>query len=182
MFGIGLCRILAIFFAVLVLISMVVPFVTARITINKTMLPKNTDTSALVRMASQKDFDYKDDGTFITISKSASLIQGYNYYLYLMIASCIVGIVFAVKGKPAVYLVCGIAGALLSAFNYIMNFSSIDAIMKSNAYSKLASQGGQYGITLTVDKGIGAVLLLIGGIGMVVSAILFVNNHEAYDD
>ena len=182
MFGIGLCRILAIFFAVLVLISMVVPFVTARITINKAMLPKNTDTSALVRMASQKDFDYKDDGTYITISKSASLIQGYNYYLYLMIASCIIGIVFAVKGKPAVYLVCGIAGALLSAFNYIMNFSSIDAIMKSNAYSKLAQAGGQYGITLSVDKGAGAVLLLIGGIGMIVSAILFVNNHEAYDD
>ena len=180
--GIGMCRILAIFFAVLVLVSMVVPFVTARITINKSMLPNNVDTSALVRAANEKDFGYKDDGTYITISKSASLIQGYNYYLYLMIASCIAGIVFAVKGKPAVYLVCGIAGALLSAFNYIMNFSSIDAIMKSNAYSKLAQAGGQYGITLSVDKGAGAVLLLIGGIGMIVSAILFVNNHEAYDD
>ena len=180
--GIGFCRILAIFFAVLVIVSMIVPFVTARITINKAMLPKNTDTSALVRMAAQKDFDYKDDGTYITISKSASLIQGYNYYLYLMIASCIVGIIFAIKGKPAVYLVCGIAGAVLSAFNYIMNFSSIDAIMKSSAYTKLLSQGGKYGITLSVDKGIGAVLLLIGGIGMIVAAILFLNNHEAYDD
>ena len=63
MFGIGMCRILAIFFAVLVVISMVIPFVTARVTINKSMLPKNTDTSALVRAASEKDLDYKDDGT-----------------------------------------------------------------------------------------------------------------------
>lgn len=182
MFGIGLCRILAIFFAVVVIISMVIPFVTARITINKSMLPKNTDTRSLVRAANERDFDYKDDGTYITIKKSASLIQAPNYYLYLMIGACVVGIVFAIKGQPAVYLVCGIAGAILSALNYVLNFSSIDAVMKSNAYSKLAKAGSQYGITLSVDKGAGAVLLLIGGIGMIVAAILFLNHHDAYDD
>ncbi|MBO4681032.1 MAG: zinc ribbon domain-containing protein [Clostridiales bacterium] len=180
--GIGMCRILAIFFAGLVIIAMLLPFVTARVEINKTMIPANTDTSSLVRMAAEKKMDYKDDGMYISISKSASLIQSPNYYLYLMIGACVVGIVFAVKGKPAVYLVCGIGGALLAAFNYIMNFSSIDAIMKSNAYTKLMKAGSQYGISIYVDKGPGAVLMLIGGIGMIVAAIIFVNNHAAYDD
>ena len=180
--GIGLCRILAIFFAGLVIVSMLVPFVTARVNVNKLMLPANTDTSVLVRMAADRNMDYKDDGTYITISKSVSLIQAPNYYLYLMIAACVVGIVFAVKGKPAVYLVCGIGGAVLAAFNYFMNFSSIDVIMKSAAYTKIMKAGSQYGISLSVDKGAGAVMMLIGAIGMIVAAIIFVNNHSAYDD
>ena len=181
MFGIGMCRILSIFFALLVILAMVIPFVTSRITINKSMLTKNTDTTALVRAANEKDFDYKDDGTYISISRSVSLIQAPSRYLYLMIAACIAGIVFAVRGQPAGYLVCGIAGAVLAGFNYVMNFSSIDAVMKSSAYTRLAKAGGQYGITLSVDKGAGAVLMLIGGIGMIVAAIIFLNNHEAYD-
>jgi len=180
--GIGLCRILAIFFAALVIISMLIPFVTARVQINKSKLPANTDTSVLVRMAAEKNMDYKDDGMYITISKSVSLIQSPNYYLYLMIAACVVGIIFAVKGKPAVYLVCGIGGALLAAFNYFMNFSSIDVIMKSAAYTKIVKAGSEYGISLYVDKGAGAALLLIGAVGMIVAAIIFVNNHSAYDD
>ena len=180
--GIGFSRLLAIAFAALVIISMLIPFVTARVTINKTMLPANTDTTPLVRMASERDMKYKDDGTYITISKSVSLIQAPNYYLFLMIGACVVGIVFAVKGKPAVYLVCGIGGAILAAFNYIMNFSSIDAILKSNAYTKIAKAGSQYGISLGVDKGAGAILMVIGGIGMIVAAIIFLNNHSAYDN
>ena len=180
--GIGFCRLLAIFFAGVVIISMLIPFVTARVSINKSMIPANTDTSSLVRLANEKKMDYKDDGAYITISKSVSLIQAPNYYLYLMAAACVVGIVFAIKGKPAVYLVCGIGGAVLAAFNYIMNFSSIDAVMKSNAYTKLAKAGSQYGISIGVDKGAGAVLMLIGGIGMIVAAIIFLNNHSAYDN
>ena len=180
--GIGLCRILAIFFAALVIISMLIPFVTARVMVDKSKLPANTDTSALVKMAAERDMNYKDDGMYITISKSVSLIQSPNHYLFLMIAACVVGIVFAVKGKPAVYLVCGVGGALLAVFNYIMNFSSIDAILKSNAYTKIAKAGSQYGISLAVDKGAGAALMLIGAIGMIVAAIIFLNNHAAYDD
>ncbi|MBO4448981.1 MAG: hypothetical protein J5777_00170 [Clostridiales bacterium] len=179
--GIGFSRLLAIFFAGLMIISMLLPFVTARVQINKMMIPANTDTSSLVRMAADRNMDYKDDGTFISISKSVSLIQSANYYLFLMIGACVVGIVFAVKGKPAVYLVCGIGGAILAAFNYVMNFSSIDAVMKSNAYTKIVKAGSQYGISLYVDKGPGAILLLISAIGMIVAAIIFVNNHNAYD-
>ena len=179
--GIGFSRLLALFFAGIVIISMLIPFVTARVTVNKTMLPANTDTSSLVKMASERKMNYKDDGTYITISKSVSLIQSPNYYLYLMAAACITGIVFAIKGKPAVYLVCGIGGALLAVFNYVMNFSSIDAVMKSNAYTKLAKAGSQYGISIGVDKGAGAILMLIGAIGMIVAAIIFLNNHAAYD-
>ena len=179
--GIGFSRLLALFFAGVVIISMLIPFVTARVSINKSMIPQGTNTQSLVKMAADRNMDYKDDGTFINISKSVSLIQAPSRYLYLMIASCIAGIVFAVRGQPAGYLVCGIAGAVLSGFNYIMNFSSIDAVMKSSAYTRLAREGGQYGITISVDKGAGAVLMLIGGIGMIVAAIIFLNNHEAYD-
>ena len=62
-----------------------------------------------------------------------------------------------------------------------MNFSSIDAVMKSNAYTKLAKAGSQYGISIGVDKGAGAILMLIGAVGMIVAAIIFLNNHSAYD-
>ena len=179
--GIGFSRLLALFFAGVVIISMLIPFVTARVSINKSMIPQGTNTQSLVKMAADRNMDYKDDGTYITISKSVSLIQSPNYYLYLMAAACIVGIVFAIKGKPAVYLVCGIGGALLAFFNYIMNFSSIDAVMKSNAYTKLAKAGSQYGISIGVDKGAGAILMLIGAVGMIVAAIIFLNNHSAYD-
>ena len=70
----------------------------------------------------------------------------------------------------------------MGVFNYLINFSSIDAVLKSNSYSKLASKMGQYGISLTVDKGAGSVLLLIGAIGMIVAAVIFINNHAAYDE
>lgn len=182
MFGIGLSRILALFFAGLVILSMLVPFVTARISINKSMIPQGTNTQTLVKAAANRNFNYNDDGTYITMSRSVSLIQSPNYFLYLMAACCVAGIVFAIKGKPAGYLLCSIGGALLGVFNYLINFSSIDAVLKSNSYSKLASKMGQYGISLTVDKGAGSVLLLIGAIGMIVAAVIFINNHAAYDE
>ncbi len=181
MFGIGFSRILAIFFAGLVLLAMLVPFVTVKIIVPKSSIPKGADTTTLVRAAADKKFDYKDDGKNITISKSASLIGSPNYYLYLMIGACIVGIVFAVKGKPAVYLLCGVGGAILGVFNYIMNFSSIDAVTKSTTFTKLSKAMAQTGIVFNVDKGAGAYLLIIGCIGMIVAAIIFLNNHEAYD-
>lgn len=182
MFGIGLCRILAIFFAAVVILAMVVPFVTVRIAFPKSSIPAGADMTSLVRTANQRDFDYKDDGTKITISKSASLITSPNHYMILMIAACITGIVFAVRGKPAGYLVCGIGGGLLGLVNYLLNFASIDAVMRGTNFARLSKAMSKIGMTFNVDKGVGAYLLLIGGVGMIVSAIIFLNNHAAYDN
>ena len=182
MFGIGMCRILAILFAAIVIVSMMIPFVTARVSISKDMLPKTFDASILVRTAADKEFKYKEDDKYISLSKSASLIQSPNRFTLMTLAACIVGIIFAVKGKPAVYLVCGIAGSVLAALNYVLNFSSIEAVTKSSYFTKAVAAAGKSGITLTVDKGAGAILMLIGAVGMIVIAIAFVNNHAAYDD
>lgn len=182
MFGIGFSRILAIFFAVLVLVSLMLPFVSVKIIIPKKLLPAGPKTTAFMRSVQEKDFKYKDDGKDITISNSVSLISSRTYFLYLIIGACVTGIIFAIKGKPAVYLVCGIGGALLALFNYMMNFSSIDAITKSTYFSKLVSAAGKQGIIFTVDKGAGAILMLIGAVGMIVAAVIFLNNHAAYDD
>ncbi|MBR3081359.1 MAG: zinc ribbon domain-containing protein [Clostridiales bacterium] len=182
MFGIGLSRILAIFFAALVIIAMIIPFVSVRIVIPKTALPSGFNTSTLVRAANDRNFKYNDDGKDITIGRSVSLITSPNYFLYLMAGACVTGIIFAIKGKPAVYLVCGIGGGLLGFFNYTMNFSSIDAITKSTYFAKLETAMAKTGITMAIDKGAGAYLLLFGCIGMIVAAIIFLNNHAAYDE
>lgn len=182
MFGIGMCRILAIFFAVMVLVSVFLPFVSANVVINKGMLPQTYDASAIVKMAGNKNFVYKEDASNITLSKSASLIGAPSRFLYLMIAACIVGIVFAVKGKPAVYLICGITGSVMAGLNYLLNFSSIEAVTKSSYFTKVVKAAGESGITLNVTMGVGGVLMLIGGVGMIVTAIMFLNNHAAYDD
>ena len=182
MFGIGLSRILAIFFAAMVIIAMMIPFVSVRIVIPKTALPSGYNTAALVRTASEKNFKYDDNGKEITIGRSVSLITSPNYFLYLMIGACVTGIIFAVKGKPAVYLICGIGGGLLGFFNYTMNFSSIDAVTKSTYFAKLEAAMAKTGITMVIDKGAGAYLLLFGCVGMIVAAIIFLNNHAAYDE
>lgn len=182
MFGIGMCRILAIFFAALVILAMLLPFVSVRIVIPRSSIPAGANTSVLVKSASDNHFKYKDDGDKITISRSVSLIASLNRYVLLMIGACVTGIVFAIKGKPAVYLVCGIGGALLGVFNYMINFASIDAVMKSSMFTRLGASMQKTGITFNVDKGAGAYLILVGAIGMIVAAIFFVNNHAAYDD
>ncbi|MCR4776791.1 MAG: hypothetical protein K5869_10495 [Saccharofermentans sp.] len=182
MFGIGMCRILAIFFAALVIVSMLLPFVSMRIVIPKSSIPAGADASTLVRSAAEKDFKYKDDGKQITISRNVSLISMVNRYVILMIGACVAGIVFAIKGKPAVYLICGIGGALLGLFNYFINFSSIDVITKSALFARLYKAMEKTGITFNIDKGAGAYLLIIAAVGMIVSAIFFVYNHAAYDD
>ena len=158
------------------------PFVSANVVINKGMLPQTYDASAIVKMAGNKNFVYKEDASNITLSKSASLIGAPSRFLYLMIAACIVGIIFAVKGKPAVYLICGITGSVMAGLNYLLNFSSIEAVTKSSYFTKVVKAAGESGITLNVTMGVGGVLMLIGGVGMIVTAILFLNNHAAYDD
>ena len=182
MFGIGLSRILAIFFAVMVIVAMIIPFVSVKIVIPKTALPSGFNTATLVRTVNEKNFKYNDDGKDITIGRSVSLIASPNYYLYLMAGACVTGIIFAIKGKPAVYLICGIGGGILGFFNYLMNFSSIDAITKSTYFAKLETAMAKTGITMAIDKGAGAYLLLFGCVGMIVAAIIFLNNHAAYDE
>lgn len=182
MFGVGMCRILAIFFAAMVIVAILVPFVTASVSISKSMIPQNYDVSKLVSAAASKNLNYKEDSNYITLSKSARLLDAPNKFLYLMIAACVVGIVFAVKGKPAVYLVCAVVGSLMAGLNYLLNFSSVELVTKSSSYTKLVSAAGQSGITMNVTMGAGGVLMLIGGIGMIVAAIMFLNNHAAYDD
>ena len=182
MFGIGMSRILAILFAAMVLVAIMLPFVSVRIVVPKSLIPAGAKTTSLMRSAEEKKFTYKDDGKDITIGKSVSLISSPNYFLYLIIGACVTGIIFAIKGKPAVYLVCGIGGALLSLFNYLMNFSSIEAVTKSTYFTKVVSAAGKQGIIFTVDKGAGAYLLLFGAVGMIVAAVIFLSNHAAYDD
>lgn len=182
MFGIGFSRILAIFFAAMVILSMLLPFVTIQIIMPKSTIPAGANTATLVKAAQEKDFKYKDDGKNITISRSASLISSANHYLLLMIAACVTGIIFAIKGKPAVYLICGIGGALLGLFNYIMNFSTLEAVTKSSYFTKMIKTLSQYGVTFAVTKGAGAYLMLIGALGMIVAAVIFLSNHAAYDD
>jgi len=182
MFGIGMSRILAIFFAAMVILAVFLPFVSIKIVLPKSVIPAGAKTTTLMRSAQEKNFDYNDDGKNITISRSVSLIASANYYLYLIIGACVTGIIFAIKGKPAVYLICGIGGALLSFFNYTMNFSSIDAVTKSNYFTKLMTAMEKTGITMVIEKGAGAYVLLIGAVGMIVAAIIFLNNHAAYDD
>ena len=182
MFGIGFSRILAILFAAMVILSMLLPFVSVQIIIPKSTIPAGANTATLVKTAADKQFKYNDDGKNITISRSSSLITSANYYVLLMIGACVTGIIFAIKGKPAVYLICGIGGALLGFFNYIVNFSTIDAVTKSSYFTKMLKALTQYGVTFAVNKGAGAYLMLIGGVGMIVAAIIFVYNHAAYDD
>jgi hypothetical protein len=70
----------------------------------------------------------------------------------------------------------------MAGLNYLLNFSSIEAVTKSSYFTKVVKAAGQSGITLSVNMDVGAALMLIGGIGMIVTAILFLNNHAAYDD
>lgn len=153
MFGIGMCRILAILCAAIV--------------IGSTFLPYITFTVSSVTKGST--------------SRSLSLIEVHSTYLYLMIAACIVGIIFAIKGKPVVYLLCSIGAGILSIINYLVMDSAVDiALGMTSKYIKKAMESS--GMIFTKTHGAGFVLMIIGAIGMVIVAVMFFVNHEAYDD
>lgn len=153
MFGIGMCRILAILFAVLTIISSFMPYVT---------FSASTATKA-------------------PVSKSLSLFSSGGYYLYLMIAACVVGIIFAIKGKPVIYLICSVAGAVLALINYFVMDSAVDiAVGMTNNVIKRAKT--QVDLTISTVHGAGFYFMVIGAIGMLIVAVLFFVNHEAYDD
>lgn len=153
MFGIGMCRILAILFAVMTIISTFLPYVTFTVSA----------------------------ATKAPLSKSLSSISAGGFYLYLMIAACIVGIIFAIKGKPVVYLICGIASSVLALINYFIIDSSVDIAvgMTTNMLKKAKVQSG---INLTSVHGPGFYFMVVGAIGMIAVAIAFFMNHDAYDN
>lgn len=182
MWGIGFSRLLAIFFAVMVLISMALPFVTATVVMPKSLFTSSSQISALMESANKNDFKFTEDSLNYSFSRSANLLAGYNRWTYMMIAACVAAIIFAIKGKPAVYLCCGIGGALLAFLNYTLNFSTLDAFTKSRMFSTAMKALEKQGVVIQFSKGAGAILLLIGAVGMIVAAVIFVRNHEAYDD
>ena len=99
-----------------------------------------------------------------------------------MVAACVVGIVFAVRGKPAIYLACSVGAAALAVLNYIQYTSSLEMVTNNRMISQAIKLLEKQGIILSFSKGAGSVLLLIGAIGMIVAAAIFVRNHEAYYD
>lgn len=155
MFGIGMCRILAILFAVITIISTFLPYVT---------------------------FSASAGGKAPS-SGSVRAITAGGTYLYLMLAACVVGIIFAIKGKPVVYLLCSIGGAVLALINYFVIDSSVEyAIGLTNNMIKKYTEKQALSINFSSVHGAGFYFMVIGAIGMVIVAVFFFINHEAYDD
>lgn len=182
MWGIGFSRVLAIFFAGMVILSMFLPFVNATVVFPKSLFKTGDQITNMMQAADKNNFKFSEDELNYKFSRSASLMTGYNRWTYMMIAACVAAVVFAIRGKPAVYLVCGIGGAILAFFNYTINFSTLDAFTKSAMFSKAIKVLEQQGVVIQFTKGAGAILLLVGAVGMIVAAVIFVRNHEAYDD
>ena len=185
MWGIGFSRLLAIFFAVVVLISLVLPFVTVSVAIPKSMVKSSSEISSMIEKADEADLRFSEDAVNYNFSKSISMItllRGFNRWVIMMVAACVVGIVFAVRGKPAIYLACSVGAAALAVLNYIQYTSSLEMVTNNRMISQAIKLLEKQGIIISFSKGAGSVLLLIGAIGMIVAAAIFVRNHEAYDD
>ncbi len=185
MFGIGFSRILAIFFALMVLISMALPFVSVTVAIPKSLVKSSDQITRMMNSADQNDLKFSEDSVNYNFSRSISLLtllRGYNRWVILMMAACIAGIIFAIRGKPAIYLACGLGGAVLAVLNYITYTSSYEIVSKNSYVAQAIKLLEKQGIVLQFSQGAGAIMLLIGAVGMIVAAVIFVRNHEAYDD